>query len=219
MSTISKSGIRTLILDVDSTLTTLEGIDWLAERRGSDLASRIADLTELAMSGKVSLDEVFALRLDVVRPTVADVRDLAQAYIDSLSTGASKAIGEFGARNIRTILVSGGIRQAILPLASMLGIDEQDVYAVPLLFDDAGEFTCHDEGTPLSRQRGKLIVAESLSLERRIAAVGDGMTDLEMKPAVDWFIAFTGVARREEVVLGADAVVSTFMELQELVLG
>jgi len=37
--------------------------------------------------------------------------------------------------------------------------------------------------------------------------VGDGVTDLEARPAVDWFIAFAGVVDRPTVTGAADAVI------------
>ena len=40
------------MLDVDSTLTGIEGIDWLAERRGPDLAAEIGELTRQAYQPK-----------------------------------------------------------------------------------------------------------------------------------------------------------------------
>ena len=52
-----------------------------------------------------------------------------------------------------------------------------------------------------------------------VLAVGDGATDLAMRPAVDGFAAFVGFVRRDVVVRGADAVLESFDQLLELVLG
>jgi hypothetical protein len=48
--------------------------------------------------------------------------------------------------------------------------------------------------------------------------VGDGSTDLAMRPAVDRFVGFTGFVRRDVVVEQADALIQTFDELTRLVL-
>jgi hypothetical protein len=48
--------------------------------------------------------------------------------------------------------------------------------------------------------------------------VGDGATDAAMRGAVDAFAAFTGFVSRATVVAAADAVVSSFASLTELVL-
>jgi phosphoserine phosphatase len=40
-----------VFLDVDSTLCGVEGIDFLAQRRGPDVAARVTEATERAMRG------------------------------------------------------------------------------------------------------------------------------------------------------------------------
>jgi len=57
-----------------------------------------------------------------------------------------------------------------------------------------------------------------LRLRGPVLAVGDGSTDAELKPCVDAFAAFTGVARRESVVAVADYVITHFADLPALVL-
>ena len=43
MSDRGSPGFRTIVLDVDSTLCGIEGIDWLAARRGHAIAERVAE--------------------------------------------------------------------------------------------------------------------------------------------------------------------------------
>jgi phosphoserine phosphatase len=62
-------GFASVILDVDSTLTGIEGIDWLAEHRGADLGARVTELTDRAMRGEIALDAVYGERLALVRPS------------------------------------------------------------------------------------------------------------------------------------------------------
>ena len=59
---------RTVLIDVDSTLAGVEGIDWLAERRGPDAAAAVAAMTDRAMQGEIALDAVYGERLALVRP-------------------------------------------------------------------------------------------------------------------------------------------------------
>jgi phosphoserine phosphatase len=118
----------------------------------------------------------------------------------------------------RIVLVSGGLRNAILPVARGLGIDETDVHAVNVLVDDAGEYETYDAHSPMTTAEGKRAVVAALDLPRRLAAVGAGATALAIRPVADAFFAFTGYVRREPVVAGADAVVETFDQLVELVL-
>lgn len=207
------------MIDVDSTLSGIEGIDWLAARRAVDVARRVSRLTEQAMSGEASLDEVFGLRLSEVQPTRAELARLAECYVESVAIGAAETIAAMQRAGAHVMIVSGGIYEAIIPLAHALGIPSADVHAVSLSFDESGDFAGYDTTSPLSRQFGKRVVVEALDLERPSIAVGDGMTDAELRPAVDCFVAFTGFVNRSAVVSQADATVATFRELQELVLG
>jgi phosphoglycolate phosphatase-like HAD superfamily hydrolase len=81
-----------------------------------------------------------------------------------------------------------------------------------------GEFESYDESSPMTTSDGKCTLVASLGLPRRVLAVGDGATDLAIKPVADAFAAFTGFVRREPVVAGADVVLDSFEQLVELVL-
>ena len=215
---MSAGGYASVVLDVDSTLCGIEGIDWLAARRGPAAGARIAELTDRAMNGDLALDAVYGERLGAVRPTRDDLAALAAAYTSALAPGAEDAIARMRAAGRRIVLVSGGIRNAILPVAARLGIDETDVHAVNVLVDDRGAYETYDAHSPMTTAEGKRSVVAALHLPRRLAAVGDGATDLAIRPVADAFIAFTGYVRREPVVAGADAVVESFDQLVELVL-
>jgi phosphoserine phosphatase len=205
--------IASIVLDVDSTLCGVEGIDWLAQRRGADVAQRTRGLTDRAMNGEIALDSVYGERLALIRPTRSDVDELGHVYRRTIAEGAADSIRAWTKRGLRVALVSGGIREAIAPLARELGVP---VYAVSLRFDDKGDYVDFDRASPLATQQGKLEVLRSLALPRPILAVGDGATDIAMKQAADRFVAYTGFARREQVVGAADGEVSSFDQLAQV---
>jgi phosphoserine phosphatase len=207
-----------VIIDVDSTLCGIEGIDWLASRRGPEVAAEIVRLTERAMDGGIALEAVYGDRLALVRPTAGEVAALAHAYADTLAPGAREAIFRMRGEGVALALVSGGIRQAIRPLARELGFSDGSLYAVSVSFDDAGEFLGFDDTSPLATQHGKKDVAARIHLRRPTLAVGDGATDAAMRDATDAFAAFTGFVRREAVVQVADYVLTSFRELTDIVL-
>jgi phosphoserine phosphatase len=93
-----------------------------------------------------------------------------------------------------------------------------DVHAVRLRHDAGGAYTGFDERSPLTTDDGKRVVVAALALPRPTLAVGDGATDLAMRPAVDAFAAYVGFARRETVVAEADYVLDSFDALRALVL-
>jgi phosphoserine phosphatase len=211
-----------VVLDVDSTLCAIEGIDWLASRRDATLRDRVAQTTDLAMRGKIPIESVYAERLNAVRPSRADIVELSRAYLDRLEPGAAASLAKLTNAGVRVVLVTGGVRDAILPLTKLIGLPEDAVNAVSLYFTESGEYSGFDGQSPLTRNGGKVEVVRWLGLERPSLGVGDGVTDLELRtaepPAVDAFVAYTGVVTREPVVRGADYVISRFDELPEIVL-
>jgi len=56
-----------VIFDCDSTLSTVEGIDVLAE--GLGLSDEVAGMTDAAMAGEIDLSEVYAARLQMLQPS------------------------------------------------------------------------------------------------------------------------------------------------------
>lgn len=193
---------RFLFFDVDSTLVTIEGIDVLA---GGN--PEIARLTEAAMNGEVPLEEVYARRLDIIRPSRAAVEALAQKYLASIVDGAEEVMATLLARGHVIHLVTAGIEQAVAPLAAHLGV--RKVHAVRLLFDDAGNYVDFDRRSLLARAGGKELVVRAVRARSKggAAMIGDGASDLEAKPAVDLFIGFGGVAERPRVRDNADVFV------------
>jgi phosphoserine phosphatase len=218
VSAAAAGGFASVVLDVDSTLCGVEGIDWLAGLRGSEVGSKVTELTNQAMRGRIALDAVYGERLALVQPARYEVEMLANLYVSSLAPGAARGVRRLRDAGRRVVIVSGGVREAILPLARKLGVPEGDVHAVPLRFGQDGDYEGFEESSPLATAVGKRTVVESLALPPRVLAVGDGATDLAIRPVVDAFAAFTGFIRRDAVVNDADLVVETFDQLTDLVL-
>ncbi|HQR17481.1 MAG TPA: HAD-IB family phosphatase [Gemmatimonadales bacterium] len=196
---------RTVVFDCDSTLSAIEGIDELAAAHRASIAA----LTESAMRGEVPLEAVYGARLALIRPDRAAIEALARHYIAAAVPGARDTVRSLAAAGVVVRIVSGGIRQAILPFAAWLGLADSDVAAVELQFDGAGNYAGFDEASPLARSGGKRTVLEGWRrvLPGPVLMVGDGVTDLEARPAVDRFVAFAGVTDRPEVTGAADTVI------------
>jgi len=212
------SRFDSVVLDVDSTLSGIEGIDWLARLRGKELAAWSAALTDRAMRGEIPIEAVYGERMRAVRPTLPEVQQLGRVYVERIAPQAIETLGALRNAGVHLVMVSGGLREAILPLAAALGVPGQDVHAVSVFFDEAGDYAGFEEDSPLTRQLGKKTLVASMGLKGPILAVGDGMTDSEMKAVVDSFAAYTGFTKRDSVVERADFVIDNFDQLRELVL-
>lgn len=191
-----KARFELVCFDVDSTLVSIEGIDVLAN--GDPEVSR---LTSAAMNGEIAIDAVYGRRLERIRPTRAAVEALGRRYIESLVPGAADVIAALRAAHVDVHLVTAGLRPAILPLAAYLGLEPRAVHAVDLRFAPDGSWLDFDRRSPLARPGGKELVVLNLRARShgKAAFIGDGVSDLETKDAVDLFIGFGGVAEREVV--------------------
>ncbi len=207
-----------VILDADSTLAGIEGIDWLAAIRGPEVGLAVEHATRRAMDGAVALEAVYAERLAMIRPTRAELAALGNVYVRALADGAAECVCALRAAGVRVVIVSGGLRDALLPMAAVLGVSETDVHAVQVRFDASGAVESLDGVQPLATAAGKLAVVGALALRAPALAVGDGMTDAAIKPVVAAFAAYTGFVRRDAVIAAADHEIDSFAALTRLVL-
>ena len=180
--------------DCDSTLSRIEGIDELARLKG--VFEQVAALTDAAMNGELALEEVYAKRLEMIKPDKSAMDWLAELYIAERVEGVSETIKTLQEHNKQIHIISGGLRQAILPLAAFLGIPEAHVHAVDVLFDADGAYQDFARQSPLVVTGGKARVCRKLRLTHSaLAMVGDGKTDLEAKLAGAYTIGFGGVLK------------------------
>ena len=219
---VGSARFASVVLDVDSTLSRIEGIDWLAALRGDALLREIAAMTDRATRGGIALQDVYATRLAMIRPTRAEIAQLGREYVRTVADGARACVEALRAAGVHVIIVSGGLRDAILPLAHSLGVPDIDLHAVGISFTDSDEYAGFDVASPLACTGGKPVLVRDLGLCAPALAVGDGITDAELRtaapPAVDAFAAFTGVARRDAVQRVADYSIEQFSELLPIVL-
>jgi phosphoserine phosphatase len=184
-----------VMFDCDSTLSAIEGIDELARRAGQyDL---IAPLTRAAMNGELSLEAVYKERLRVLQPDRRAIDWLADRYVEALVPDARATVAALQQLGKAVHVLSGGLLQAIQPLARTLGIDTSHVHAVSVYWDEQGAYAGFEERSPLARAHGKATVCAALrSADQQIALIGDGGTDLEAAAAGAYVIGFGGVVQR-----------------------
>jgi HAD superfamily phosphoserine phosphatase-like hydrolase len=213
------SKYQTVVFDVDSTLTGIEGVDWLAARRDAETEAFVLRLTERVMAGDLPIEEAYGVRLQRIAPTRQEVAALAEAYRDAVAPDARATIGTLLRARVRVVAVSGGLRDAVLPFCRGIGFAESDVRAVSAEWTARGDYAGFDRRSPLATQVGKATVIREMELPRPILMVGDGSTDVEPRDAgvADEFAAYTGFTRRSAVVSAADFVVESFAELLERV--
>ena len=208
---------KLLLFDCDSTLSAIEGIDELARVRGPEVFARVEAMTRDAMEGKIAVEDVFAKRLEIIRPRRADVEAVGRLYIEQIEPSALTVVAELKAAGWTPVILSGGFRQAIEPLAAYLGISR--IEAVDLFFDANGDYTGFDAQFPTTRSGGKPVCISGLKRElspARTVMIGDGVSDLETRDEVDLFVGFGRYTERAKVKAGAHAFVHSLSELPAL---
>ncbi|MBW8305132.1 MAG: HAD-IB family phosphatase, partial [Brevundimonas sp.] len=213
----------TYIFDFDSTLVDFETLEVLADiaLAGSPEAdavrAKIARLTDRAMTGDMPFGEALTRRLALLPLKRAHLERLAEEAEPRMAASVRRNLAFFRDNADRVVIVSGGFREIIAPVARSLGVAPDRIVANDLVFDAEGRVSGVAD-SPLLDPFGKAGALKALNLPGPVVMVGDGWTDAEVKQAgvADRFYAFTEVVRRPNVVAAADAEVRSVDELLHL---
>eukprot|EP00250_Pteridium_aquilinum_P007379 c17109_g1_i1 orf=296-1174(+) len=204
--------------DVDSTVCMDEGIDALGEFCGAGEA--VAAWTSRAMGGSVAFEEALAARLALFKPSLKDVERFLASNPPKITPGIEELIKKLQSKGKAVYLISGGFRQMIEPVAKILRIQKENIFANSLLFDENGTYAGFDTNEPTSRSGGKAAAIAHLKQKcgyNKLVMIGDGATDLEARQpgGAEIFICYGGVQFRESVAAKSDWCVLNFRDLIE----
>jgi phosphoserine phosphatase len=206
---------RLVVMDMDSTLITIECIDEIADQIG--VKSQVASITEAAMRGE--LDFASALRRRVALLEGVPEESLQKVYDQrlQLSPGAESMLSSMRTAGLKTLLVSGGFTFFTDRLKARLNLD----FTVANHLEVRG-------GRLTGQVLGAIIDAERKAVELREAcqrigcdvrqsiAMGDGANDLRMLAAAGVGIAYHAkpIVRQQAThsiqFCGLDAVIPLF---------
>jgi phosphoserine phosphatase len=212
-----------VFFDCDSTLTTIEGIDVLADYAGKKW--RVEVLTKAAMDGHLDLGEVYGKRLQAVRPTREQIRSIRQAYKRNIVEDATAVIQTLQALGHKVYIISGGLEEPVQEFGIFLGVPKENIRAVGINYNELSghwweanlphnegniQYLTYEEGA-LSISDGKAqIVTDLLGKQKgRSLLIGDGNSDLLASKAVDLFVGYGGIVERERVFAEAPIYIST----------
>ncbi|CAH0561408.1 unnamed protein product [Brassicogethes aeneus] len=204
--------------DVDSTVIKEEGIDELA--KFCNKGTEVANLTAKAMTGSMTFQEALKLRLDIIKPSLTQVKDFIRTQPPTLTPGVKKLVDLLHGKNIPVYLISGGFKCIIAPIAAQLKIPYENIFANRLTFYFTGEHAGFDVNEPTSRTGGKAVVVNHLKQThnyQNVILIGDGATDLEASPPADGFIGYGGNVIRQAVKSKAKWYVTDFNEVIDVI--
>jgi phosphoserine phosphatase len=172
------SDFRLLVMDMDSTLITIETIDELADLVGKK--TEVAAVTAQAMRGEIEYDESLRRRVAVLKGLPESALDVLYTERVRLSPGAERLIAGVKKAGLKTLLVSGGFTHITDRLKAKLGLDyvRSNTLAV-----ENGKLTGQLVGRIVNAdgKRAALLSArdEIGATKEQIIAMGDGANDLK----------------------------------------
>ena len=168
-----------VVMDMDSTLISIECIDEIADMQG--LKPQVAAITESAMRGEIDFAESLRRRVALLKGL--DEGALQRVYDERLrlNPGAGIMLTELKKHGIKTLLVSGGFMFFTARLKSRLGLDFAHANELEIV---NGKLTGNVSGKIVDAQ-GKadwlIHVRTELGLKPdQVIAMGDGANDLKM---------------------------------------
>ena len=178
-----------LVMDMDSTLISIECIDEIADMQG--LKPQVATITEAAMRGEIDFAESLSRRVALLEGL--DEAALQRVYDErlQLNPGAEAMLARLKAAGVRTMLVSGGFVFFTERLKARLGLDYTHANVLEIangkltgkvlgkVFDAQGKADC------LVRTREELNLRPG-----QVIAMGDGANDLKMLAQAGVSIAY-----------------------------
>jgi phosphoserine phosphatase len=169
---------KLLVMDMDSTLITMETIDELADMVG--IKPEVATITESAMRGEIEYDESLRRRLALLKDL--DESALQRVYDERLrfSPGAEHMLKKARAAGIKTLLVSGGFTYMTDRLKTRVKLDYTHSNMLEIINQKLTGQVIGDIVNADAKRASLLRVAAELGISRaQIAGVGDGANDLK----------------------------------------
>ncbi|HEY8100610.1 MAG TPA: phosphoserine phosphatase SerB [Burkholderiaceae bacterium] len=208
---------KLVVMDMDSTLITIECIDEIADMQG--LKPQVAEITESAMRGEIEFRESLTRRVALLKGL--DASALQRVYDErlQLSLGAEKMLAAVKAAGLKTLLVSGGFTFFTDRMKTRLGLD----YTHSNVLEIAdGKLTGHVLGNIVDaiekKQMTERVCAELNISPSQAIIMGDGANDLKMMSIAGISVAFRAkpiVRAQADVALnfvGLDGILNLFDE-------
>jgi D-3-phosphoglycerate dehydrogenase len=212
----------TLILDFDSTLITCESLEEIFKEKklDSNALERIHNLTNQGMSGTLNFSFSLKSRLAIQPLYRSDFIAFGNNAENFLTPGFEILIKELKEIGVDIWIVSGAIRETLLPLGKQLGIDEKKILGVQLDWSAEGEFAGLNETIAMNRSKWEGVREIANLWTSPIVAVGDGMTDYALyeHKVVEKFIAFTKNVRRPALLSKTVTEAETVDQLKKLLI-
>jgi phosphoserine phosphatase len=180
---------RLLVMDMDSTLITIETIDELADLVG--FKAQVAAITELAMRGEIEYNESLRRRVAVLKGLGEDALQRVYDERVRLTPGADKLLARAQACGVKTLLVSGGFTYVTDRLKQRLGLDYTRSNCLEIADGKLTGQLIGDIVNADGKRDALLELRERLGISQaEVIGVGDGANDLKFMAECGVSIAY-----------------------------
>lgn len=208
------------VFDFDSTLTSVEALDVLAEitlehnPNRDEIIKQIQEITNLGIDGDISFTESLKRRIALLKANQDDLDELVKRLEKKISKSIKENKEFFEKHSEDIYVISCGFKEFIDPIVAHYNIPSEKVYANTFEFDKQGYISGFDADNVLSAHNGKIDCLKNLNLVGEVQVIGDGYSDYVMREAgiADKFFAYTENVSREKAVKNADHVTPTLDE-------
>lgn len=211
---------KKFVFDFDSTLTSVEALDVLAEivydgdPRKDEVLREIQEITNLGIDGDISFTESLDRRIKLINPTRQDIKELIKRLKKNVSKSVEENKAFFERFHEDIYVISCGFKEFIDEIVEEYNIPAERVFANTFVFDEMDKVVGFDDTNVLAMHNGKIDCLKQLNLEGEIQVIGDGFSDYVMRGAgvADKFFAYTENVQREKAINNADHVIQHFEE-------
>ncbi|MFT7145080.1 MAG: D-3-phosphoglycerate dehydrogenase [Alphaproteobacteria bacterium] len=193
-----------IFFDFDSTLVSIETLDFLIEKSIVKDKEKIAELhkiTTAGMNGNLLLFDSLKRRISQANISKEHIDELTKLLPTFITKDLKGLIKKLHQKGHSVYILSGGFSDYMHHVAQTLNIPLERVLANSFTYDSKGDVNGFIEENPLCKNDGKGQVIHQLNLKQKIIMVGDGMTDLEVfqQKKCDEFIGF-GLHEKRDII-------------------
>lgn len=203
---------KKFVFDFDSTLTSVEGLDVLAEitlannPRKNEIIEEIINITNLGIDGEISFPESLERRIKQLNAKKSDLLLLVKELRKHVSSSIERNKEFFQNYGEHIYVISAGFKEFIIPIVAEYNIPAERVYANTFVFNENDEIIGFDRDNVLSKTNGKIQCLRDMNLEGEVQMIGDGYSDYVTREAgvADTFFAYTENVTRQKTIKNAD---------------
>jgi len=174
---------KACIFDFDSTIVSIETLDFLISNIAGQGNSKIHEITNQAMGGNLSFRESLKMRFASASLTKEHIIQMQNVICKYITPGVVENFIKLKHTH-DLYIISGGFLEIIHPVAAKLQIPKKNCFANEFLYNNE-DVIGYNSSNPLADSGGKPKVIKNIHNNyEKVFMIGDGYTDLEVSKEI-----------------------------------